>query len=155
MTLFRLKTSGFEVELFTDVGSGRYVALGLSEDSSMGEDLVIMCGSVSDIKLPNYFDSNSLAVQATQAELVWNNGKTPEVLSGVTGIREYRVTQSDGAKLCRIQTEEILGAGDKTRDLNRDHHLLLAGGPYSAGSLGYHVGNKVIVSHDKIPSFDL
>ena len=84
-------------------------------------------------------------MQATQAELAWNNGKTPEVLSGVTGIREYRVTQSDGAKLCRIQTEEVIGAGDKTRDLNREHHLLLAGGPYSAGSLGYHLGNKVSV----------
>ena len=44
---FRLDTSGFEVELFTDVGTGRYVALGLSEDSSMGGDLVISCGSVS------------------------------------------------------------------------------------------------------------
>ena len=51
--LFRLDTSGFEMELFTKVGSGRYVALGLSEDSSMGDDLVIMCGSVSGIKLPN------------------------------------------------------------------------------------------------------
>lgn len=89
-------------------------------------------------------------MQATQAELVWNNGKTPAILSGVTGIRDYRVTQNDGTKLCRIQTEEIIGAGDKTRDLNSEHHLLLAGGPYSAGSLGYHLGDKVVVSHDKI-----
>ena len=51
INLFRLDTSGFEMELFTKVGSGRYVALGLSEDSSMGDDLVIMCGSVSEIKL--------------------------------------------------------------------------------------------------------
>ena len=45
--IFRLDPSGFEVDLFTDVGAGRYVALGLSEDSNMGEDLVISCGSVS------------------------------------------------------------------------------------------------------------
>ena len=83
-------------------------------------------------------------MQATKAELFWNSGKsTPAPLSGVRGVLDYKVTQSDGAKLCKIQTEEIIGAGDKTRDLNNNHHLLLAGGPYSAGTLGYHVGNKV------------
>ena len=47
--MFRLDTSGFEMELFTNVGASRYVALGLSEDTKMGEDLVIVCGSVSYI----------------------------------------------------------------------------------------------------------
>ena len=47
--MFRLDTSGFEMELFSGVGAGRYVALGLSDDTSMGEDLVIVCGSVSHI----------------------------------------------------------------------------------------------------------
>ena len=84
-----------------------------------------------------------ISFQTSKAELFWNNGKTPAPLSGVTGIRDFQVTQSDGAKLCRIQTEENIGAGDKTRDLNNKHHLLLAGGPYSAGALGYHLANKV------------
>ena len=78
--------------------------------------------------------------------MFWNSGKsTPAPLSGVRGVLDNKVTQSDGAKLCKIQTEEIIGAGDKTRDLNNNHHLLLAGGPYSAGTLGYHVGNKVAI----------
>ena len=86
-------------------------------------------------------------MQATKAELFWNSGKsTPTPLSGVSGILDYTVSQSDGAKLCRIKTEENIGAGDKTRDLNNNHHLLLAGGPYSAGNLGYHVGNKVAIN---------
>ena len=82
--------------------------------------------------------------------MVWNNDKSPAPLSGVTGIRDYKVTQSDGAKLCRIQTDQIIGGGDKTRDLNKEHHLLLAGGPYS-GSLSYHIGNKVVFSLGRTP----
>ena len=94
-------------------------------------------------------------MQPTKAEMFWNSGKsTPAPLRGVSGILDYKVTQSDGAKLCKIQTEEIIGGGDKTRDLNDNHHLLLAGGPYSAGTLGYHVGNKVVISLDLIsPQF--
>ena len=47
MDNFSLGDSGYELELFTQSGRGRYAALGLSEDSSMGGDLVIACGSVS------------------------------------------------------------------------------------------------------------
>ena len=79
--------------------------------------------------------------------MFWNSGKsTPTPLSGESGILDYKVIQSDGAKLCRIKTEENIGAGDKTRDLNNNHHLLLAGGPYTAGNLGYHVANKVAIN---------
>ena len=37
----------YEWELVTRAGAGQYVAIALSEDDKMGEDLVIACGSVS------------------------------------------------------------------------------------------------------------
>ena len=37
----------YEWELVTGAGAGQYVAIALSEDDKMGEDLVIACGSVS------------------------------------------------------------------------------------------------------------
>ena len=38
----------FNWELFSTSGQGSYVALGLSEDKKMGDDLVMSCASVSD-----------------------------------------------------------------------------------------------------------
>ena len=36
----------YEWELVTGAGAGQYVAIALSEDDKMGEDLVIACGDV-------------------------------------------------------------------------------------------------------------
>ena len=36
----------YEWELVTRAGAGQYVAIALSEDDKMGEDLVIACGDV-------------------------------------------------------------------------------------------------------------
>ena len=45
----RLARTGaeYEWELVTRAGAGQYVAIALSEDDKMGEDLVMACGSVS------------------------------------------------------------------------------------------------------------
>ena len=45
--MLRIENGDYEWELFQKVGSGNYVAVGLSSDTKMGDDLVMACASVS------------------------------------------------------------------------------------------------------------
>ena len=79
-------------------------------------------------------------MKGNKAELFWNSGKIPpQLLSAVSGVKEYKASTSDGSKTCKIKTEAILMGDSHAKDLSQDHFLLLAGGSYNgAGSLGYH-----------------
>ena len=43
-----METGDYECELFLKLGSGNYVAVGLTSDTKMGDDFVMACASVSN-----------------------------------------------------------------------------------------------------------
>jgi len=113
----------FEFEMARKDGSGKYVAIGLSEDSSMGDELVIACAN-----------KNS-------AEVFWNSGKTkPTYLNDNSGISSYEFSSENGNTFCRLKSSGMLKSGKYSADLlQKSYALLLAGGPYlSTGNLGFH-----------------
>merc|ERR1712223_788705 len=112
------------------VDSGRYVAVGFSNDPKMGDDLVIFC-STEDGASP---------------QLSWNKGKSN--IQGVQGLdllQKISVTAVDGAKSCDFTLPNELkftppgGSEQKSYDIGSGkYHMLLSTGPFSSGKLNQH-----------------
>ena len=43
--------SKYDWELYSKSGTGNYVAMGLSSDNKMGDDFVMSCGNVTNIRI--------------------------------------------------------------------------------------------------------
>ena len=43
--------SKYDWELYSKSGTGNYVAMGLSDDNKMGDDFVMSCGNVTNIRI--------------------------------------------------------------------------------------------------------
>ena len=103
-----------------------YVALGLSGDPLMGDDLVFYCGTGIDVNES------------------WNRGKSN--LNGVTGlqIRDASVTLRDGVTICNFKIGSALSFKTPNgNQLNYDlcthkFYILLAMGQLDGTSLTYH-----------------
>jgi len=122
---WRKDNDEFEWELFSSSGQGSYVALGLSDDKKMGDDLVMSCAS------------------ATKIEFFRNEGKQPKPLTTFSGVNNYKFSNEDGAVLCKIRTDSKLVAGSNEYDLTSNHFILLAGGTYNGPQqISYHLGTK-------------
>jgi len=98
------------------------VGLGLSSDSSMGQELVVLCSSSS------------------RAQLYWNQGKAAPTLLGPLGAA--RVEATDGGLVCEVEVPEVLAMGDKEADLTKELVPLLASGSFGQGP-SYHQGNRI------------
>jgi len=109
--------------------------VGFSEDSTMGDELVLACAN-----------------QKT-AELYWNSGKSkPTFLSKDFGIIDYKFSSKEGENFCSMKSPPVLRSGSYSVDLlNDEQTILLAGGPYTTASLGFHTmklpaGEPVLMS---------
>merc|ERR1712018_533334 len=119
------------------VNSGRYVAVGFSNDPKMGDDLVIFC-STEDGASP---------------QLSWNEGKSNKRgVQGLDLLQKISVTAVDGAKSCDFTLPNELkftppgGSEQKSYDIGSGkYHMLLSIGPFasSSGNLNYH-DDKVV-----------
>jgi len=112
----------FEFEMFRKQGTGNYVAVGFSKDSNMGNELVLACAN------------------PTSAELYWNSGKSsPTYLSNSFGILDYKFSSREGDNYCSMKSPSMIQSKDFSVNLKDDQQtILLAGGPYSTKSLGFH-----------------
>jgi len=129
------------------VDSGRYVAVGFSNDPKMGDDLVIFC-STEDGASP---------------QLSWNKGKSN--IQGVQGLdllQKISVTAVDGAKSCDFTLPNELkftppgGSEQKSYDIGSGkYHMLLSIGPFesSTGNLFYHSDKVVSAKPLNLKSF--
>jgi len=129
------------------VDSGRYVAVGFSNDPKMGDDLVIFC-STEDGASP---------------QLSWNKGKSN--IQGVQGLdllQKISVTAVDGAKSCDFTLPNELkftppgGSEQKSYDIGSGkYHMLLSIGPFesSTGNLNYHSDKVVSAKPLNLKSF--
>lgn len=148
VSAWEVSTNQTVVELYRRTGGSEsvYVALALSTDARMGEDLVTSClsynGRVSASSSWNTAEHSNLPMVETVGQL--------RLLSG---------SLTDGELYCRLSLDNLLtgrpplaGAESFHLSLSREpHHLLLAGGPVTPpGSLTYHGPRLVQASADKI-----
>uniref|UniRef100_A0A1B6DIZ9 Ferric-chelate reductase 1 homolog n=1 Tax=Clastoptera arizonana TaxID=38151 RepID=A0A1B6DIZ9_9HEMI len=116
----------FEMKAKTD----GYVAVGLSDDQSMGGDSVVEC--VHDANSP----SNSV-----RAYMSWNEpGSKSNVRKRQLGINLLNGTYVDGILYCRFTRDPRTIVEDVTFDLVNDqyHILLAAGSSVRADGVGFH-----------------
>ncbi|XP_055385328.1 putative ferric-chelate reductase 1 homolog isoform X2 [Condylostylus longicornis] len=124
----------YEFELKSTLQNARYVAVGISEDSKMGDDLALECvqeGNKVNLYTswltgsPNYGASRLLAPQNT-ARLI-----TSSYINGVIH--------------CKFQKDPKTTVQGKTIDLiNKQYHLLLATGiALKDTGVGYHQNNRL------------
>jgi len=118
------KPSGeyFEFEMFSKEGAGKYVAVGFSKDSSMGDELVLTCANPKT------------------AELYWNSGKSsPTYLSNSFGIQDYKFSSEEGQNYCSMKSPSVIKSNEYSVNLKDEQQtILLAGGPYSTNTLNFH-----------------
>merc|ERR1711983_415990 len=129
------------------VDSGRYVAVGFSNDPKMGDDLVIFC-STEDCASP---------------QLSWNEGKSNvQGVQGLDLLQKISVTAVDGAKSCDFTLPNELkfmppgGSEQKSYDIGSGkYHMLLSIGPFesSTGNLFYHSDKVVSAKPLNLKSF--
>ena len=84
----------------------------------------------------------NLIFQSQSVEVYWNNGKSPQKLSDVKGVRDYKFSSNNGESLCRLTTKQILEAGGHKVDLSEQHHILMAGGQQQTG-VSYHLSDRM------------
>ena len=149
LSAWEVTTNHTVVELYRRVVDSEsvYVALGLSSDDRMGEDLVTSCLS----------QDGEVSVASS-----WNTGHSN--LPMVERVGQLRLVQGslvDGELYCRLTLDNYLTGrpplpGAETFHLSLDlesHHLLLAGGRAPAlppGSLTYHGPRLAQASSEKV-----
>ena len=128
-TYQKTDSNAFQFEIYgSGLASGGYVAVGLSNDAKMGDDLVFSCsngGSGVDVR--------------------WNQGKSNQ--GGVEGVTvsNAKVETRDGATTCSFTVPEKLkftppsSETEKTFDLSESpYHVLVATGAMQGQALSYH-----------------
>lgn len=131
-----------------NVASGGYLAMGLSQDSSMGSDLVFYCKVASP----------------TQPKIGWNVASGKNNVVGVTGISltpESSKTES-GITTCQFSVPSKLTGltspnGDTIPDydlINGSYHVLVATGPMSGDSLTIHTEKQASSSPVNLVQFE-
>ncbi|XP_020717045.1 putative ferric-chelate reductase 1 homolog isoform X2 [Ceratitis capitata] len=119
----------YEFEMKSLSSGAAYIALGLSEDAKMGDDLVTECVPQNGrVSLYSSYTSGAPNYAATRANVPQNKARLIE--SSVI----------DGVIYCKIQREVITQVSSKTFDLlNNRYHLLIASGTgLKENSVGYH-----------------
>merc|ERR1719357_761075 len=105
-----------------------YLALGFSEDQSMGQEVVLLCSS-------------------KKVEWYWNSGKSAP--SKIGDIEGEKVVAEDGKVRCEFETDKVVNIGDKSVDLSKEVFLLMAKGAFN-GAPSYHNKNGRLVSDGKV-----
>jgi len=131
------------IELYSNSGHGRYVALALSEDQNMGDDFVLSCtGEGGKPKL----------------EHSWNSGKSNKMLGEVEGTVMVEGSMQDGGDLyCKVERNiwiegypPMAGSAQFLYQLDKmKSHLLISGGSYSS-SLLYHGPGMAQATTEKV-----
>ncbi len=116
------------VELQGPIGKDKYVAMGISEDSKMGSDLVISCVQGGD---------------GPKVRYGWNNGYSNSFL-GNSDLPGSNLTKENSEKsICSFKLPKFITADEYKFDLqNTKYHLLLAYGEYTGGALQQHTNKE-------------
>jgi len=137
MATWRFAGDFTEMELFRKSGSGNYVALGLSMDDLMGDDLVLSCAVV---------DGNP-TVESSWNFVTKQNKMIPEIKD----LQTEEANIEDGKNLyCKLRipnflevaTPELGGSQFMFELDNKKYHVLLAGGSYS-DKLTFHTSGAL------------
>ncbi|XP_011186308.1 putative ferric-chelate reductase 1 homolog isoform X2 [Zeugodacus cucurbitae] len=119
----------YEFEMKTGSGGAAYVALGLSEDAKMGDDLVTECVPQNGkVNVYTSYTAGNPNYAANRANVPQNNARLLE--SSVV----------DGIIYCKVQRDMVTQVRGKSFDLlNNKYHLLVASGTgLKENSVGYH-----------------
>ncbi|XP_014093279.2 putative ferric-chelate reductase 1 homolog isoform X1 [Bactrocera oleae] len=119
----------YEFEMKTGSGGAAYVALGLSEDAKMGDDLVTECVPQNgQVNVYSSYTSGAPNYASSRANVPQNNARLLE--SSVV----------DGIIYCKVQRDVVTRVQGKSFDLlNNNYHLLVASGSgLKENSVGYH-----------------
>lgn len=122
------------------MSNGQYIALGFSNDSSMGEDLIFSC-------------SNSPSKEF-QVKAGWNTDKSqPTLIDHQINVKVDSVSNNNGNFACKFSLDEemIFKTPDSSEvkvNLGNKWHLLLASGPTVGDDLGFH--DSKIPSAEKV-----
>ncbi|XP_037946002.1 putative ferric-chelate reductase 1 homolog isoform X1 [Teleopsis dalmanni] len=119
----------YEFELKSFENNAAYVALGLSDDNKMGDDLVIECVPQNgQISAYSSYTAGGPNYAATRAGVPQNTHR----------LLDYSLI--DGVIYCKVQREPVTIVKDKMFDLiNSKYHLLVAAGrSLKESGVGYH-----------------
>ncbi|XP_075165907.1 putative ferric-chelate reductase 1 homolog isoform X2 [Haematobia irritans] len=130
VSAIKVRGNIYEFELKSKAKDAAYIALGLSEDNKMGNDLTIECvpqnGKVSMFSSltsapPKNYGANRADVSQNSARLIESS-----VINGVI--------------YCKVERDPMVQVPDRTFDLiNNKYYLLLAAGTgLKENSVGYH-----------------
>ncbi|XP_036332126.1 putative ferric-chelate reductase 1 homolog [Rhagoletis pomonella] len=119
----------YEFEMKSGRDGAAYIALGLSEDAKMGEDLVTECVPQNGrVNLYSSYTSGAPNYGSSRANVPQN------------GARLLQSSVIDGVIYCKVQRDVVTQVRGKRFDLlNNKYHLLLAAGTaLKDNSVGYH-----------------
>ena len=113
------------------ISSNNYLAVGISNDAKMGDDLVLACDVTAKNMIP-----------------AWNvGGGARNNIIGLQGVdfTNVNITSADGVSYCYFEVDSVMSVTPPNDDPKRDfdlsdqrYHLLLALGPMQSGNLGQH-----------------
>jgi hypothetical protein len=115
------KSLKMELQAKLDEAGSKWFAVGLSDDTSMGDDAVFEC--------------LVLESQVVDLRQSFNTGKSNRIVSDSTGTSSIRTSLKNGNVYCSWKQNSILNIRSKTLDLiNKQYHLMLAKGPFRSST---------------------